>query len=111
MLCPFEDRVTNAMNDELLKPFTIEEVNFALYQMGPLKAPGPDELSTGFFQNHWEIVGNEVSQIVLDTLNNGVLPHFLNMTHIALIPKLKNPSCVIEFRPISLCNVLYKINL
>ena len=87
----FEERVTNAMNDELSKPFTSEEVNFALYQMGPLKAPGPDGLSAGFFQNHWEIVRNEVSQTILDTLNNGFLPPFLNMTRIALIPKIKKP--------------------
>jgi hypothetical protein len=31
------------------------------------------------------------------------------VTHIALIPKKKNPSCIIDYQPLSLYNVLYKL--
>ena len=33
----------------------------------------------------------------------------LNSTFIALIPKVENPKRVVEFRLISLCNVVYKL--
>lgn len=33
----------------------------------------------------------------------------MNGINIALIPKVKSPTSMVEFRPISLCNVLYKL--
>lgn len=37
------------------------------------------------------------------------MPESFNLTTIVLIPKTRNPQEMKEFRPISLCNVLYKI--
>ena len=47
-----EEKVSIHMNEEFLKPFTKDEVDCALYQMAPLKAPGPYGFPAGFFQNH-----------------------------------------------------------
>ena len=54
-------------------------------------------------------MGSDIINSVLDALNVGVLPSGLNETYICIIHKVKNPQKIIEFRPISLCNVLYKI--
>ena len=37
------------------------------------------------------------------------VPNYLNQTLIALIPKQLGPETVSQFRPISLCNIVYKI--
>lgn len=73
----------------MAQPFTVEEVEAALKQMGPLKAPGSDSFPAVFFQKHWKIVGPDVSNFVL---NNKQDPKNINHTLIALIPKLKSPS-------------------
>jgi hypothetical protein len=97
------------MNTELSRPFTKMEVSSAIHQMAPMKAPGPDGFDALFFQKNWAIVVMEVCKAVLFLLNSGVINKELNFTYIALIPKIKNPTSVMDFRPISLCNVVYKI--
>ena len=54
-------------------------------------------------------MGDSVVLAVLDFLNNGNMLPEINRTNIVLIPKVKNPERMSEFRPISLCNVIYKI--
>ncbi|KAL0413736.1 UNVERIFIED_CONTAM: putative mitochondrial protein [Sesamum radiatum] len=104
-----EPKVSDAMNEELLRPFTSEEIKLALDAMHPLKSPGPDCISPIFFQKFWSIVGRDVSRSVLHILNHYNLNPTLNHTHVVLLPKYANPECVSEFRPISLCNVIYKL--
>jgi hypothetical protein len=104
-----EPRVTPHMNEMLLKELTVEEVGIALNQMSPMKAPGPDGFSVEFYQKNWASIGVEVSNVVIHVLNNGCLNKDINSTYIALIPKIANPNCVTEFRPINLCNVFYKL--
>jgi exonuclease III len=47
-----ERRVSDDMNQELLKPFSEDDIRTALFQMAPLKAPGPDGFPAGFYQTN-----------------------------------------------------------
>ena len=97
------------MNNELSAPFQRSEVDLALKQMNPLKALGPDGMPPLFFQQFWPTIGEEVTEAVLNFLNSGMIPHAINRTFITLILKVKSPVRVSKFRPIALCNTLYKI--
>ena len=101
--------VTAEMCATLDRDFQAEEVDQALRQMAPLTAPGPDSISPIFYKTYWHIVGKDVTTMVLNALNSGVVHESLNPTFISLIPKIKNPKRVSDFRPISLCNVVYKL--
>jgi hypothetical protein len=82
----------------------------ALNSTGDMKAPGLDGMPSIFYKKFWDIVGSKVTMEVLQILNEGrPIPAEWNQTTIALIPKVKWPESVTELRPISLCNVLYKI--
>ena len=104
-----QPKVTDAMNGRLIKEFQAEEVHRAFKHMYPLKALGLDGMSSLFFQHFWSMVGNTVTKTVLDFLNFGISPPKFNETHIVMIPKTTNPTRVTKFRPISLCNVIYKL--
>ena len=51
----------------------------------------------------------DVCSAVLDCLQNCKIPTDINRTHIVLIPKIKSPERITEYRPISLCSVIYKL--
>ena len=100
---------TPDMNVRLDREFTIEEVEVAIKQMAPLKSLGPDGMPPLFYQNYWSLIGSDVTHSIIHYLNSGVLPQSLCHSFITLIPKVKNPEYVSQFRLISLSNVLYRI--
>ena len=66
-------------------------------------------MNPGFFQVYWDIVGEVVTAACLKCLNDRQIPGEINATSILLIPKKPNPERISDLRPISLCNVVYKI--
>lgn len=61
------------------------------------------------FQKFWNMVGDEVSKAVLDVLDNNASLEGKNHTLVSYLPKLVEPKDVSQFRPIIICNVLYKM--
>ena len=102
-------RVSSSMNEELLRPFEVSKVQFALKQMDSDTAPGRDGLPPMFYKKFWSKIGHDISGAILAVLNSSTIPNDLNHTFITLIPKIHSPRRVTEFRPISLSNVLYKL--
>lgn len=77
--------------------------------MNPNKALGPDGLSSIFFTSCWDIVGSDVVAMIQHFFISGSLLPELNQTNLVLIPKHEHPILPSEFRPISLCNIFYKL--
>jgi hypothetical protein len=97
------------MNDKLLSPFSAEDVRKAMSSIGDYKAPGLDGLHAIFCKKFWNIYGDEITQKILQALLTGIIPEGWNETTVVLIPKIDSPELVTQYRPISLCNIIYKI--
>ena len=91
-----------------MRPYSKDDIYAALQQMHPCKAPGPDGMHAIFCQRFWHIVGDDVTKFVSDILHGFSSLASINDTNIALIPKVKEASRAAKYRPITLCNVLYK---
>ncbi|CAJ2636477.1 unnamed protein product [Trifolium pratense] len=96
-------------NNDLTAPFSIAEFKDAVFSMEADKCPGPDGFNPGFYHNFWDLCGNEIFEAGCSWLECGAFPPSLNSTNIALIPKGDSQASMKDWRPISLCNVLYKI--
>lgn len=107
--CLFESCITEDMNFNLCKPFMDEEIGNALFQIGPLKAPKPDGFPARFFQKNWGLIKEDVISAVKQFFEEGCMPEGVNDTAIVLILNVQHPETLKEYRPISLCNVIYKV--
>lgn len=93
----------------LVQPVSRREVRDALFSMAPYKTPGPDGFQPVFFRTYWNIVAQDVWDLVARAFSTGYIDPSLAETLIVPIPKVDEPRTLRDFRPISLCNVLLKL--
>lgn len=64
---------------------------------------------TLFFQKYWEVLKPSVIDLCCQAFDSGSLPEGINDTYLCLIPKFSNANNLKNFRPIGLCNTIYKV--
>ncbi|XP_048492230.1 uncharacterized protein LOC125493185 [Beta vulgaris subsp. vulgaris] len=81
----------------LTRPYTAQEVKLALFSIPGDKSPGPDGYGTHFFRDTWDVLGEEITQAVLEVLHTGKLLTKLNATILTLVSKVRCPSSALKF--------------
>jgi len=87
---------------------TLEKVEYVLKSFAKSKSPCLDGWSVQFFWGFFDILGNDLVEMVEETRRLRKVSGSINSTFISLIWKTCNPLSFKDFRPISLCNLIYK---
>lgn len=96
-LVEFQDEVTN------------DDIKNAIISMEPSKSSGSDGVHVTFFQNSWDTVGETICNFVKSCFSDSNIIESVNDTVLVLIPKVKALESIRKLRPISLCNIIFKI--
>jgi hypothetical protein len=100
----FNDEMNEIMESEVTK----EELKVVLGNFKKAKSPGPDGWIVEFFLGFYDFLEDEFLRVIEESRRSGKMLGDLNATFIALILKKNDPSTFDDFRPISLCNLIYK---
>ena len=93
----------------LVDPVTLPEIEGALKYFKKDRSPGPDGWPVEFFLHFFELLGKDLLVAVDFSRTSGHITPSINSTFLALIPKKDKPVTFMDFRPISLCNLVYKL--
>jgi len=93
----------------MVQPFNEEEIRCAVWSCGSDKSPGPDGFNFRFIKHFWKELKPEFLRFFAEFYVNASFPKGSNYSFIALIPKLKDPQSISDFRPISLIGCVYKV--
>ncbi|KAH0650195.1 hypothetical protein KY284_030107 [Solanum tuberosum] len=89
----------DATKEETYSGFTERDVKETMFKIDCTKIPGPDGYGSGFFISTWKVVGKDITEAILEFFKNGKLLSQINVTNIALIPKVVVP----EFASQGIC--------
>lgn len=102
-------RCSDVDRDALTREVTDEEIRKVLFSMPNDKSRGPDGFTSEFFKASWSIIGNDFLIAIKSFFVKIFFPKGVNSTILALIPKKDEVKEMKDYRPISCCNVLYKV--
>lgn len=75
----------------MIRPSTTEEVKAVVFAIHISKGPGFDGYNSAFFKTSWDVIGPEVSNVVLEFFTKGKLLKEINHTILVHLPKTDEP--------------------
>ncbi|KAK3520120.1 hypothetical protein QTP70_014376, partial [Hemibagrus guttatus] len=87
---------------ELDRELTLAELHKALQGMENERAPGIDGLSVEFYKAFWAVIGQDVLEVLRDSMNVGQLPLSCRRAVLTLLPKKGDLTHLKNWRPVSL---------
>ena len=90
-------------------PVSLKEIELSLKSFKKYRSPGPDGWPVEFYLYFFDLLSPMLLKNIDLTRTSDCIPPSLNSTFLALIPKKEKPQTFADFRPISLCNLLYKL--
>ncbi|WMV11057.1 hypothetical protein MTR67_004442 [Solanum verrucosum] len=96
-------------NEELCKEPTMQEVKDVVFGMNSESSPGPDGVNGTFYKKCWDVIAKDLHEMILEFFSGSDIPRFISHSCLILIPKVRQPQKLNEFRPISLSNFSCKI--
>jgi hypothetical protein len=101
--------VSSQENDDLMRTFTVEELDAVLHETKTDTDPGPDGLPVLFYKKKWP----SLKLAVMEILNGFALSRVdiarLNFGILSLLPKVPGADNIKQYRPIALINVIFKL--
>jgi hypothetical protein len=88
---------------------TMQELHTIIKSMRSNASPGPNGLNAAFYKSTWPWIGPDILNLVTKFYTEAFMHPEINQTFLVLIPKKLQPAIPQDYRPISLCNVAYKI--
>lgn len=101
--------ISAEVNRDLTQKLDEVEILNTRREMSQDSAPGPDDFGANFYLFNWDIIKKDLCEAINEFFTINVLPRLWKATFLALILKKEKPLHFSKFRPISLCNVRYKI--
>jgi hypothetical protein len=101
--------LTDDTIDMLEDIFTGEEIFEVVQSCDGSKSPGPDGFTFAFIKEFWWLMRNDMKILFDQFHGNECIPKCLTSYFLTLIPKIKLPQCLGDFRPISLLGCVYKL--
>ncbi|XP_075097373.1 uncharacterized protein LOC142174882 [Nicotiana tabacum] len=101
--------INTEQNVELIKQPTKEEVKVVVLGLNGDSAEGPDGVTGKFYHSCWDIIRDDLYDMVRAFFNGYELPKCVTHTNLVLLPKKKEVTTFSDLRPISLSNFSNKV--